>query len=289
MGIGCGLIFLPSVAVMTQYFTTKRAAANGIASIGSGVGGIIYPIIFHNLEPRIGFGWAVRIMGFVMLATLMFPVLLLRNRILPSRRRAFIDTTSFRDVPFLTLCCAAIFAFSAIYIPLVFLPPFAIQKQFTSENLGFYLLAILNGASIFGRIIPAILADRIVGIVNMQVIVLLVGVILMFSWMALKSFGGILVFALFSGFAVGSGLSISALSPIPFCPNIEVVGTRIGMTSLFSAIGILFGTPTAGALVKNAVSYNKMAAFGGAMLFAGLSLTILARLLLTKGKIMIKV
>ena len=38
VGFGCGLMFVPSVAVMTQYFSTKRAVANGLASTGSGLG-----------------------------------------------------------------------------------------------------------------------------------------------------------------------------------------------------------------------------------------------------------
>jgi nitrate/nitrite transporter NarK len=38
IGIGNGLLFLPSVSLVTVYFSTKRAAATGLASTGSGVG-----------------------------------------------------------------------------------------------------------------------------------------------------------------------------------------------------------------------------------------------------------
>ena len=37
-GIGAGLLFIPSVAVMSQYFLKKRALAIGIASLGGSVG-----------------------------------------------------------------------------------------------------------------------------------------------------------------------------------------------------------------------------------------------------------
>jgi hypothetical protein len=37
------------------------------------IGGVIYPAIFHELQPRIGFGWATRVIAFIMLATLMIP------------------------------------------------------------------------------------------------------------------------------------------------------------------------------------------------------------------------
>lgn len=38
VGGGAGCLLLPSVAVMPQYFTTKRAFATGIAAAGSSVG-----------------------------------------------------------------------------------------------------------------------------------------------------------------------------------------------------------------------------------------------------------
>lgn len=38
VGIGCGLLFLPSVVMVSQYFTTKLAFATGIASTGSSLG-----------------------------------------------------------------------------------------------------------------------------------------------------------------------------------------------------------------------------------------------------------
>ena len=38
VGIGNGCLFLPSVAIVSQYFTTKKAFAFGIASTGSSIG-----------------------------------------------------------------------------------------------------------------------------------------------------------------------------------------------------------------------------------------------------------
>ncbi|GAB1211003.1 hypothetical protein ATERTT37_000113 [Aspergillus terreus] len=37
IGIGVGLIFIPGVAVLSTYFTTKLALANGVAAAGSGL------------------------------------------------------------------------------------------------------------------------------------------------------------------------------------------------------------------------------------------------------------
>jgi MFS family permease len=37
-GLGFGCLYLPGVAVVCQYFTTKKAIASGIASLGSSIG-----------------------------------------------------------------------------------------------------------------------------------------------------------------------------------------------------------------------------------------------------------
>lgn len=38
IGIGCGALFVPSVAILNTYFTTKIATALGLAASGSSIG-----------------------------------------------------------------------------------------------------------------------------------------------------------------------------------------------------------------------------------------------------------
>lgn len=68
VGLGSGLTYIPSLAIIASYFSTKRAFALGVAASGSALGGIIYPIVFHRLQPRIGFPWSTRIIAFLALA-----------------------------------------------------------------------------------------------------------------------------------------------------------------------------------------------------------------------------
>ena len=49
IGIGSGCLYIPSLAIMPQYFTTHIGLAIGVAASGSSVGGIIYPIMFYKL------------------------------------------------------------------------------------------------------------------------------------------------------------------------------------------------------------------------------------------------
>jgi MFS family permease len=53
-GISGALLWAPSTAVEGHWFLRKRGTASGIAVCGSGLGGIIYPIMLRSLFERIG-------------------------------------------------------------------------------------------------------------------------------------------------------------------------------------------------------------------------------------------
>lgn len=47
IGIGCGLLLVPSTAILTQYFTTKIATAVGITAAGSSFGKHAFSFAFR--------------------------------------------------------------------------------------------------------------------------------------------------------------------------------------------------------------------------------------------------
>lgn len=59
-----------SIALIPVYFKRRRGLALGLATGGGSIGGVIYPIIFRRLVVEVGFGWAVRVLGFIALVTL---------------------------------------------------------------------------------------------------------------------------------------------------------------------------------------------------------------------------
>lgn len=116
-GLGMGAIFIQSVAILPPYFSKRRALANGISVCGSSLGGIIYPVVFQRLEPRIGFGWATRVLAFIALATQAVAVVLMRQRDGgSSKSRSLIDQTLFTEKPMLSFSFASLFAFMGLYI-----------------------------------------------------------------------------------------------------------------------------------------------------------------------------
>ena len=97
IGIGAGCLFIPTVAIISTYFTTKISTAVGIAASGSSLGGVIYPIMFYKLIPEVGFPWAVRIIGFMALALLAIPCVVMKMRVKPAAKRKLFDLSAFKE------------------------------------------------------------------------------------------------------------------------------------------------------------------------------------------------
>lgn len=206
-GMGTGFLFLPSVALLPQYFRRKRALANGIAASGSSIGGVLYPIIFHRLQGDIGFAQATRVLGYLALATCIFSISVMRLRFVPQQRRALLDLSAFKELSYTLFCLSCFLGFLGFYNFLVYIQPYAIEKGIVDENLGFYLLAILNAASTLGRIAPNLVADY-VGALNILLPVLAITAALAYCWAAVHTTAGIIAISALYGFFSG-GFCIS--------------------------------------------------------------------------------
>lgn len=89
MGSAVAFLQFPAFAIVAQYFDKKRAAAMGIVASGSSIGGVVFPIVLSKLlnGTNIGFGWSMRIIGFIILPFMLFACAIVRPRVPPSTLR----------------------------------------------------------------------------------------------------------------------------------------------------------------------------------------------------------
>lgn len=78
IGIGYGLVFIPTLALVSTYFIHKRSTAMAVAVTGSATGGLVFPAIAETMLPTVGFPWTVRAMAFVQLALALVSATFLR-------------------------------------------------------------------------------------------------------------------------------------------------------------------------------------------------------------------
>lgn len=268
IGIGTGCLFVPCVAIVPQYFSTKLGMALGIAASGSALGGIVYPIVLYRLIDRIGFGWAVRVTGFITLGTLLFPLAFLRLRVKPAKIRAMLDVSAFADNYYLAFVFVSAVAYMGIFTIFFYLPYYAEEQGITSTSLAIYLVPIFNAASMFGRSAPNALSDR-VGPFNLLAPATMFSGILMLCMMAVHSKGAIIVVALLSGFMSGALIGLPPLCFVALTQDKSKLGTRIGQGYALVGLGVLASGPSAGAILGTSgqLDWHGLWAFGGVCAF----------------------
>lgn len=153
------------------------------------------------------------------------------------------------------------------YIPMFFIQSYALEFNLADENLAFYILPILNAASVVGRILPNLITDKI-GTINVYASSGLVVSIVAFTWMSVHNLGGLITFAVFYGFFSGTFLSLAPVAcMVLVIPKMHLIGVRLGMNFFVGALGLLIGTPVAGVILKS--SWTGLQAFNGATLLLG--------------------
>ncbi|KAK7526920.1 major facilitator superfamily domain-containing protein [Phyllosticta citriasiana] len=271
VGIGSGLVFTNSLAVVPAYFTSRRAIAMALASLGSGIGGVIYPIVFHELQPKIGFGWAVRIMGFISLFVMAVPCLVMRKPSFVGQgpARSLVDFSHFRDPVYSLLTSASVIGIVGLFVPFYVVQLFAQVKLNANATITFYLIPILNAGSTVGRLLMGGGLATYLGPINMFLLAGMLSGIICLAWISVSTIGGCIAFAFFYGFTSGAVLSVSPLSLASITKDPRQLGTRIGMSFGLGAFGLLAGNPSAGALVNiGTESFVKAQVFGGVFLLA---------------------
>lgn len=237
VGTGCGCLFIPGIAIVSTYFSSRKALAIGFATSGSSIAGIIYPIVFHRLQPRIGFPWATRVLGFMILGTLMVPIVVMKVRVLPKQKRALFDASAFKEGPFSLFNVGCFFGFMGLYIPFYYIPEYGVSVHALTPAFSLYTIAIINASSTFGRILPNYLADKI-GPFNLMYPCAFMSGILAFCWIAAKSEGSLIIVCVFYGFFSGTFVSLPATVIVNLSPNLGIIGTRLGMLFAISGIGL---------------------------------------------------
>lgn len=250
------------------------------------MGGVIYPIVFHELQPVIGFPWASRVIGFIALATLAVSNLVLRVRVLPTGRRKIIDPSAFRDIPFMLFSVGGAVTFCGLYCPFFYLQSYVLRTGIMSERMAFYLLSIMNGSSLFGRIFPNLVADRTGPLNTILPCALLTGVLSLIL-IGTHSSAGVIVIACFYGFFSGTLVSLPPSIFVSLTNNRTLIGTRMGMGFAIVSIGILTGPPISGAIL-NASSFVYVWVFGGLMTLVGTALMLAARIAKAGPKLLVR-
>ncbi|KAI3404635.2 hypothetical protein KGF56_002580 [Candida oxycetoniae] len=288
-GFGAAFTFGPFIAVLSHWFLSKRALAVGAAYTGGGVGGVIFPLIFRALFPKVGFGWTIRVGAFISLFFLLLGWALVSDRNKEFAEytednifKQIYDSIDFRimikNPLFTVIVTGLLFNGIAFLITLVELPTYSTMRGF-SESESYLLIVVFNSFSIPGRIIPSFAADHGFGRFNTFCVI---NVLSLISFCVIwVPFGhwlkALFVFAGCFGFTSGSVLSLSA-SLVSSIVKTADVGKGLGTAFFILSLGDLFGLPIASAFInENPESYDHLVYFLTSCAFVGACVSFVSR------------
>ncbi|KAI6036000.1 MFS general substrate transporter [Pisolithus microcarpus] len=276
-GLFSGIIFPPAISVVSHWFSKKKGMALGITAIGSSLGGTLFPIAGQNLIPLVGFKWTVRVFGFMTLVTLGIASLTIDRRLPPVNvRGGLFNLSAFRNPAYTIYCISGIACFLGLYTALTYLPVSATAVG-VSSNFSFYLVAIANAASGFGRLSAGLLADRI-GPLNVMIPFTGLAGILTFAWPYASSEGALIGVSVIYGFASGTYVSLLVAPPMAM-GDLGDVGRRVGMFLTIAALGTLVGTPISGAINARTGGFKDAGFYAGGVVLLSVLLLLVVRYL----------
>jgi MFS family permease len=99
-GSSSAAIVTVSQGVISHWFKKRRGQASGFAMVGSALGGITFPLMLKSLLEKLGWAWAMRTVGFVIIACLTVGNMFCRGRLLATSTSAVVDIRCFLDSKF---------------------------------------------------------------------------------------------------------------------------------------------------------------------------------------------
>ncbi|EME77941.1 uncharacterized protein MYCFIDRAFT_145684 [Pseudocercospora fijiensis CIRAD86] len=315
-GLGMACFFVSSSQVVSTWFIAKKGTAIGIVASGASISGLLYPMMTRFLLHDVGFNNAVRGVAGVICGTCIIAIFAARpnpahefdNTKSFRRVDTFIDSSAFRNGPFVWLCAAISFLFFGFYAVFFSLEEWAVSEGFgyrranvVGVNAGlphknpddaletFWLLAMMNATSTLGRIGSAYLCDHF-GALNVHAVVTFVASVLILTlWTTASTLKSAIAFVILFGAFSGAVIGLPPASVADILgkfnkQNQKKLGQWTGMMYSCSAVFALTGPVIAGHLVTEYSTFLSVQCWSGVCLFLSASCMAMGVLNLQAGR-----
>ena len=246
VGLGVGLVYVPSVGAVQPWFGANRAFASGLAVAGIGAGNIAGPLLAAWWISL--FGWrgayvALAVfsvaLGGVAAAVLKTPPSMGRKGSVPGMDLR----TAAKTRSFWLLYASGVASCIGLFVPMVHLGPFAQDAGYTAAQ-GVTLVSLIGLGSLVGRFAIGGLADRVGRLPSLAAMYAGLGVMLLVWWMA-SSWWLLAVFALLFGTFYGGYVALMPTLVMDLY-GARAVSAIIGWLYTGAGLGTLLGPWLAG-------------------------------------------
>ncbi|KAG1761557.1 MFS general substrate transporter [Suillus occidentalis] len=294
LGMSCGFLFSPAIVSVSQWFSKRRGLALSTTALGAALGSIVFPVAAQKLIPLIGFRWTVRVFGLILMATMGTANIFLNRRLQPVNvRGGLFNLKAFRNKAYFTYCVSGIMILLGLYTGttsalVIVTPDILVSPELTylsvsavaigvSKDFSFYMIAIANAASLFGRVISGLLADKIGALNTMAVFTAMTGITTI-AWPFAKDKSQLITIAAIHGFSIGAYISLYSV-PAVAMGKMEDAGRRVGMFMSLIGLGGIAGPPISGAIRTATGGFVDAGYYSGGCIIFGVALLLVARYL----------
>ncbi|KAK7022118.1 major facilitator superfamily domain-containing protein [Favolaschia claudopus] len=265
-GIGGSLLYWQCLSFMSEWFVLRRGLANGILFAGTAVGGIILPLTMTPLIATYGLSSTLRILGIAVAILFLLTIPFVKGRLSNTRTRIHGPAPRGAARPRDWLTQKAFWIFIVIntlqalayFIPIIYLPTFANALHESSSKSGL-ALALLNGASIVGRILLGFLSDKFNPWILALTTLFSTSIATFILWGVLSHyFAGLLAFGIVYGSIAGGWSSLWTGFVRPFAHDDPAMSTTLyGYILLSRGIGSIVSTPISSKLYASASNISR--------------------------------
>lgn len=178
-GLGLAFVYMPTTTISRQFFGARiHGIANGIIISSGALGGCVLPYCVDLMMAKYGLANTFRILGYIAIGVLVPSIFFLKPRTSQDsrkRRGQVFDVELLKSKRFLWLLAACTIAMIG-FLPRYFLIPSSAEAKGIGSTYASWLLGLMNGLSIIGRIGIGYLSDRLGKVTALTLSFLLCGI-----------------------------------------------------------------------------------------------------------------
>ncbi|RMZ70300.1 MFS monocarboxylate transporter [Pyrenophora seminiperda CCB06] len=159
-GIGGAVTYSPVVTFLDEWFVRKKGLAFGIMWAGTGLGGVVVPLLLQWLLNTYGFRTSLRIWTLALFLITLPLTFFLKPRLpVPATNHARITFTFLRNKTFWILQAGNIMQGLGFFVPSIYLPSYTKALGF-NNTISTLPIILINIAAVIGSVSMGSIVDR---------------------------------------------------------------------------------------------------------------------------------
>ena len=248
VGVGAACVYVPTLAIVGGWFVKQRNTALGVAAAGTGCGMLTVPPLAAALIEAYGWRLSSIVLGLGVAPLLAFCALAAAPPPLAQAAAPRALGPVLRSSEFVMLYLSWVLATTALFVPLVYLPAFALDHGIGQVPAS-ALLSVLGGTSVLGRLGIGPLGARIgtLRLFKMAVFTMAVSYVL---WLTFATYPWLVAFAAILGLGYGIRIALMPAVLIEFF-GLQNLGALLGIFFTASGVSAAVGPLLAGLIVDH--------------------------------------